>query len=108
MTSIVEDSFKRLKVYIEKEQYKGWDPYDGLNSKVFQATPLKHWDLARLAWIQGFKRSPINFRKLFLVPKEYNSKGIGLLLNTYCNLFQVAEKGNLEYGTKEEHLQKII
>jgi len=108
LTSIVEDSFKRLKVYIEKEQYKGWDPYDGLNSKVFQATPLKHWDLARLAWIQGFKRSPINFRKLFLVPKEYNSKGIGLLLNTYCNLFQVAEKGNLEYGTKEEHLQKII
>jgi hypothetical protein len=108
LTSLVEDSFKRLKVYIEKEQYKGWDPYDGLNSKVFQATPLKHWDLARLAWIQSFKRSPINFRTLFLVPKEYNSKGIGLLLNTYCNLFQVADKGNLEYGTKEEHLQKII
>ena len=108
LTSLVEDSFKRLKVYIEKEQYKGWDPYDGLNSKVFQATPLKHWDLARLAWIQGFKRSPINFRKLFLVPKEYNSKGIGLLLSAYCNLYSIANKGNLQFGSSNSHLEKIV
>ena len=37
------DSFVKLKEYCEKEEYKGWDPYDGLNSKVFQAIPfLKH------------------------------------------------------------------
>jgi hypothetical protein len=108
LTSLVEDSFKRLKVYIEKEQYKGWDPYDGLNSKVFQATPLKHWDLARLAWIQGFKRSPINFRKLFLVPKEYNSKGIGLLLSAYCNLYSITNKGNLQFGSSNSNLEKIV
>ena len=100
-------SFIKLKSYCEQEQFKGWDPYDGLNSKIFQALPFKKWDLARLVWIQGFKRSPVNFRKLFFVPKEYNAKGIALLLTGYCNLYQIADKGNLIFGTKDEILNQI-
>lgn len=100
-------SFLKLKAYCEAENFAGWDPYDGLNSKIFQATPLKHWDLARLAWIQGFKRSPINFRKLLLVPKQHNAKGIGLFLNGYCNLYQLVKKGDVRFGTKEGILGKI-
>ena len=34
------DSFKKLKAYCEAEQYKGWDPYDGLNSKVVNVLPF--------------------------------------------------------------------
>ena len=107
MTYKVSDSFTKLKSYCEAENYKGWDPYDGMNSKVFQALPLKHWDLARLAWIQGFKRSPINFRKLLLVPKEYNAKGIALFLLGYCRLYRLAESGCEDFGTKAELLQKV-
>ena len=103
----IDRSFLNLKTYCEAENFKGWDPYDGLNSKVFNATPLKHWDLARLVWIQGFKRSPINFRKLFAVPKQHNAKGIGLFLNGYCNLYQLAEKGEFRFGTKEAILKTI-
>ena len=55
ISNTIQQSFLKLKSYCEKEQYKGWDPYDGLNSTIFQALPLKHWDLARLTWIQGFK-----------------------------------------------------
>lgn len=80
-----ERSFISLKNYCEKEGFKGWDPYDGLNSKVFQAVPfIRSNRLARLAWIQLFKRSPINFRSVSLVNKEYNNKGIGLFLSGYC------------------------
>lgn len=107
MKSKVLDSFLKLKRYCERENFKGWDPYDGLNSKVFQALPIKQWDLARLAWIQGFKRSPINFRKLLLVPKMHNAKGIGLFLSGYCNLYELAEQGNKDFGTKKEILVKI-
>jgi len=103
----VNNSFNTLKSYCESQNFAGWDPYDGLNSKVFKATPLKHWDLARLAWIQGFKRSPLNFRKLLLVPKEQNSKGIGLFLNGYCNLYKCAEQGNSQFGSRKEILSKI-
>jgi hypothetical protein len=56
----------------------GYDPFDALNSRLFQATPLKHWRGARLAWTQFHKRSPINFRSLARIPRERNSKGIAL------------------------------
>jgi hypothetical protein len=104
----IRNSFTSLKNYCEFEEFKGWDPYDGLNSKIFQATPLKHWDLARLAWIQGFKRSPINLRKFFMVPKQHNAKGIGLFLNGYCNLYRLAENGITDYGSKDELLVRIL
>ena len=107
LKSKIESSFLKLKSYCEAENFAGWDPYDGLNSKIFNALPLKHWDLARLAWIQGFKRSPINFRKLLLVPKQHNAKGIGLFLSGYCNLYDLALKGETAFGTKEEILFKI-
>ncbi|TDU42881.1 hypothetical protein BXY82_0280 [Gelidibacter sediminis] len=107
MKSKVASSFLKLKNYCEAENFKGWDPYDGLNSKIFQALPLKHWDIARLAWIQGFKRSPINFRKLLLVPKEHNAKGVALFLLGYCRLYKLAIKGNEEFGTPDELLVKI-
>lgn len=107
MRSKLIESFNSLKSYCEAENYAGWDPYDGLNSKIFKATPFKNWDLARLAWIQGFKRSPINFRKLLMVPKQHNAKGIGLFLNGYCNLYTLAEKGETRFGTQEEILARI-
>ncbi len=59
--------------------FAGYDPYDALNSRWFQATRLKRSRFARLAWTQFHKRSPINFRSLVRVPRERNSKGIALL-----------------------------
>ena len=108
---VATDSLSSLKSYCESEQFKGWDPYDGLNSKVFQALPfLKNSALCRLAVIQGFKRSPINFRKIAMVPKEYNAKGIGLFLQGYCNLYK-AVCGNQQlqdaFGTQAQLMDKI-
>ena len=108
---VATDSLSSLKSYCESEQFKGWDPYDGLNSKVFQALPfLKNSALCRLVVIQGFKRSPINFRKIAMVPKEYNAKGIGLFLQGYCNLYK-AVCGNQQlqdaFGTQAQLMDKI-
>mgnify|MGYP001076834984 CR=1 FL=1 len=107
----VIDSFVTLRDYCEKEGFKGWDPYDGLNSRIFQAIPfLKKSALCRLVTIQGFKRSPINLRPLALVPKEYNAKGIGLFLQGYCNIYK-AVNANLglenKLGTKKVLLKRI-
>lgn len=105
------DSLSSLKSYCEAEQFKGWDPYDGLNSKVFQALPfLKNSALCRLVVIQGFKRSPINFRKIAMVPKDYNAKGIGLFLQGYCNLYKaVCDNQQLQdaFGTQAQLMDKI-
>lgn len=95
----VRESFNRLKAYCERENFKGWDPYDGLNSWVIQKTFLGKSRFFRLAWIQLFKRSPINFRPIFGVKKAYNPKGLGLFLTGYCNLYKVEKK--------KEYLDKI-
>ncbi len=89
----IEESFNLVKKYCEKQDFKGWDCYDGLNSMVFKLFPfLRNSKLARLVWIQIFKKSPINFRKLFLVEKDYNPKALGLFLTAYCNLYQLEAK----------------
>lgn len=104
-------SFVRLKNYCEAEHYKGWDPYDGLNSKVFQALPFfKKSALCRLVVIQGFKRCPVNLRRIALVPKDYNAKGIGLFVQGYCNLVRaVRERPELagELGSEAELTAKL-
>lgn len=92
-------SFSRLKNYCEAEQFKGWDPYDGLNSKVFHTLKLDKVRFFRLAWTQLFKRNPINLRRIMAVPKEHNPKGLGLFLTAYCNLYKIEEK--------EEYIKKI-
>jgi hypothetical protein len=102
-------SIRKLELYCVGENYKGWDPYDGLNSKFFHTIPLVgDSDLARLAWIQIFKRNPINLRKLFLVPKDYNPKGIGLLINGYCNIYNYQLLTRKELFTSSETILSKI
>lgn len=100
MVEKVERSLERLRKYCEKEQFKGWDPYDGLTSRIFQSLPgIRKVRLFRLIWIQAFKRNPINLRKMFLVRKDFNPKGVGLFLNGYCNLYHL--------DPREAYKQKI-
>jgi len=105
------DSFFSLKQYCEDEDFKGWDPYDGLKSKVARVLlPLDHSAILRLCIIQGFKRCPLNLRRIALVPKEHNAKGIGLFLQGYCNLYRAVEKkkGKLQlFGSLDDILAKI-
>ena len=106
------DSFSKLKHYCEAEGFKGWDPYDGLNSKVFQAIPLASRSaFLRLVVIQGFKRCPVNLRRLALVPKEYNAKGIALFLSGYCRLYQALKlhpELESQLGSADEACNKIV
>lgn len=99
MDEVIESSFLELKKYCEKENFKGWDPYDGLNSKIFKLLKLHKVKFFRLAWIQFFKRSPLNLRKFMLVEKGYNPKGLGLFLTAYCNMYK---------NNKHEEYLKII
>ncbi len=54
---LFEDSFRALKQYCEQKRFKGWDPYDGLNSRLFRKSWFYRSKLAREIWIQFFKPS---------------------------------------------------
>ncbi len=75
---MLEKSLHSLYRYIKQEEYCGWDLFDGLNSGIFKRSSFYRSQILRLAWIQFFKRSPVNFRRITLVPQDYNAKGLAL------------------------------
>lgn len=85
---MIEQALQRLYRYCREKDWKGWDPYDGLNSLLFRALPLKRWRFCRLAWIQFFKRLPVNLRSLAAVPREENPKGLALFASGLVRLRQ--------------------
>ncbi len=109
MNNLILNSFEKLKQYCEENEFTGWDPYDGLNSKLFKAIPSFHNKrIARLAWIQFFKRSFINFRTLAVVKKGLNPKGIALFISAYCNLTKLDNYNKTGLGDKIEQLADLL
>ena len=78
MATNLETAHARLWKWCRAQGLAGYDPYDGLNSRLFRATPFNNSRVARLAWTQLHKRSPINFRSLVGIPRERNAKAIAL------------------------------
>jgi hypothetical protein len=90
MSSLTLQSFLKLQEYCKQETYKGWDPYDGLNSKVFQSLPLlPNKRISRLIWIQFIKKMPLNLRPLLKIEKGYNPKGLALFISGYSKISQI-------------------
>ncbi len=97
MSTDLAQYYDRLFAYCEREDFAGYDPFDGLNSGVFQFTPLKHVRIARLALLQAVKRSPINLRPVLGVKKGVNPKGLAL--------FALAELSRYRATKDEAHAE---
>jgi hypothetical protein len=81
-TSLVATQDKRFReVWQQLHEYgtsRGWcgyDPYDGLNSPLARLLPGK---LARQAWTQLHRRSPVNLRPLCGIQPTLNPKALAL------------------------------
>ena len=82
-----------LLAYCRKENWAGFDPYDALNSRLFNATPFRHVKLCRLALTQILKRLPFNLRPLLLIEKEQNPKALALFLAAGLKLSKLGVEG---------------
>ncbi|PKG37532.1 aspartate-semialdehyde dehydrogenase [Psychromonas sp. Urea-02u-13] len=71
---------EKLLISSQQDQFKGADPFDGLNSQFFDYFPFLKKGKFGLIWTQLNKRSTINLRPLLAVPKMRNPKGIGLFI----------------------------
>jgi hypothetical protein len=85
---LLQQSITRLLDYCSQSNWSGFDPFDGLNSRIFNALPFVQNRIGRLVFIQAMKRSPLNFRPIFLVPKEENPKGIAV----FCSALLILSK----------------
>jgi hypothetical protein len=86
----------KLLVYCRANDWAGYDPYDALNSKIFKLLPLLNFRVPRLVVTQVLKRSPINVRRLVLVPKTQNPKAIALFLAAFLKLSKIEEASSAE------------
>lgn len=91
----VEPAARKLLAYCRQNEWAGYDPYDALNSRLFKALPLLDARIPRLVLTQALKRSPINIRRLALLPPTQNPKAIALFLSALLKL-QDAGFGNQE------------
>ena len=78
MNISVEQAFNDLFQWCRARDFAGHDPFDALNSRIFQATPFARSETARFVWTQLVKRSPLNLRRLAGVPAQKNAKGTAL------------------------------
>lgn len=75
MDKKVQSALLKLVDYCSSENWAGYEPYDVLNSRLFDV-PLLNSKLPRLVFTQALKRSPINVRGLLMVPKTQNPKAL--------------------------------
>lgn len=78
----IRQSITKLLDYCMRNNWAGFDPYDGLNSTIFRAIPFVQNRIGKLIFTQVMKRSPINFRPILLVPKAENPKALALFCST--------------------------
>ncbi len=93
----ISASLTRLQDYVESEDFKGYDPYDTLNSRF---NFLQHGKWIPALAIQLQKRNPMNLRRILGIPKAYNPKAIGLFLHAYSLLYQMDPSPDLRRRLK--------
>lgn len=93
----IERALERLDVWIEHEEFRGWDPHDALNSPLLRVIAGDN-RLMGMIFVQFMRRTPINLRRLLGVPKTHNPKAMGLFLGTYSQKF--ASTRSMAYKNK--------
>ena len=79
MSEKFDYSFSKLENYLISENFKGYDPYDTLNSFI----PFKILgNFFSVLATQIQKRNPINIRRFIGIKKEINPKAFALFLSS--------------------------
>ena len=95
--NIIKDSFDQLDKWICENEFKAYDPFDGLNAKYLQKLTFNNHYL-RIALQQTVRRFPLNLRKLIGIAKSTSSKGMGFCALGYLNMYQATK--DQKYLTK--------
>jgi rhamnogalacturonyl hydrolase YesR len=82
----LQDSLKKVEQWVEKNDYKGYEPFDGLSS-AFRPLTFKNLFLDRLL-MQVVRQSPINLRPLLGIKPQDSTKGRGYMAGGYLILFK--------------------
>jgi polysaccharide biosynthesis protein VpsJ len=80
-------SIGQLSDWLETNDYRGYDTFDGLNAKLLRPLTFNNKYL-RILLQQGVRRFPINLRPLIGVSKSHSTKGMGFLARGFMRLHE--------------------
>ncbi len=104
--SQILESITRLSAWLEKNDYQGYDTFDGLSATYLRPLTFETKFL-RTVLQQAVRRIPINLRPVFGIPKARSTKGMGFLARGFMRLHQAT--GEKAWADKAEFaLQWLI
>jgi hypothetical protein len=83
----IEESIGRLCGWLEKNDYRGYDTFDGLNAKYVRPLTFET-KILRTVLQQGVRRFPINLRPLLGVRKSRSTKAMGFFARSFLRMYQ--------------------
>jgi hypothetical protein len=86
LTRPIENAVTRIRAWGEARGWKGYDPYDGLNSPVAPVVAFGT-PLGRRLVTQAVKLSPVNLRPVLRIRPDWNAKALGLVASGYARLW---------------------
>ena len=88
----IPESLAHVRAWGEACDWRGYDPYDALNSPFAQlltaGTPL-----GKRMLTQAVKRSPLNLRPLLRIPTGWNAMAVALVASGYTRLAAAGDEG---------------
>jgi uncharacterized protein YyaL (SSP411 family) len=87
----------QLYGWLEENDYRSYDPFDGLQAKFLRPLTLNNRYLLTVLQ-QGVRRFPINLRPLLGISKSHSSKAMGFLARGFIRLHDAT--GNSVYADK--------
>jgi hypothetical protein len=100
------ESIERLSNWLEKNDYRGYDTFDGLSSTLLRPLTFEN-PFLRTVLQQGVRRFPINLRPLVGVAKNHSTKGMAFMARGFMRLHQAT--GDPTWAGKAEYaLQWLI
>lgn len=95
----VFESIGRLAGWLEQNDYRGYDTFDGLNAKYLRPLTFET-NFLRTVLQQGVRRFPINLRPFLGIPKSRSTKGMGFLARGFIRLHKAT--GNTAWAAKAQ------
>jgi len=104
--SRIFESICKLSDWLEKNDYRAYDTFDGLSSKLLRPLTFEN-KLLLITLQQSVRRFPINLRPLLGIVKGHSTKGMGFIAKGYIRLNEAT--GDARWNAKAEFaLQWLI
>jgi hypothetical protein len=86
VTEDVAGAVERIRAWGEARDWRGYDPYDALNTPAAPVLTLGT-RLGRRVLTQAVKLSPVNVRPALGIRSEWNAKALGLVASGYARVW---------------------